>query len=311
MGLLVGIVIGLSLGFFESFLLPARFRQKPFAFLQLVRTTLYAGISAFWLLTVFVLLQVFTRHLAPMAALQEYVSNGRFALDFGFSVLFCFLLVAGQQISRLHGPGELIKFVTGAYHQPREEARIFLFVDLKSSTTLAEQLGPLMYSRFVQDFFYDLTDAIILTKAEVYQYVGDEVVLTWPLAKGCYQARCVQCFYLMQAKVVARRASYERSYGVYPQFKAGLHSGLAVVTWVGEVKREMVYHGDVLNVAARIQALCNELGQELLISEALLNQLTGLEALSVQAVFMSTLQLRGRQQMLDLYGLRQVTVAPL
>jgi adenylate cyclase len=62
-----------------------------------------------------------------------------------------------------------------------------------------------------------------------------------------------------------------------------------------------VYHGDVLNTTARIQSLCNELGQELLISEDLLTQLPPLSG--VVAEFISTLNLRGRQQAISLHGL--------
>jgi len=87
------------------------------------------------------------------------------------------------------------------------------------------------------------------------------------------KAQCVRCFFLMQRSIEARKYSYLRQYGHYPRFKAGLHCGRVVATWVGKVKRKIVYHGDVLNTTARIQSLCNELGQELLISEDLLTQL--------------------------------------
>ena len=297
----IGLGVGLFVGLGEAFVIGSNFRNKPFLFLLLVRTGLYTTVTALWLLLVAGLKSVYIQELSYEAALQQYVLHGTFALDVGASLLVCLLIVALQQISSLHGPGELFNFVRGKYHRPQEVDRIFMFVDVKSSTTIAEELGNLRYSQFIQDFFLDLTDGLVLTKAEVYQYVGDEVVLTWPLPVGLSKAQCVRCFFLMQRSIEARKDSYLRQYGHYPRFKAGLHGGRVVATWVGEVKREIVYHGDVLNTTARIQSLCNELGQELLISEELLTQLP--PSSGVVAEYISTLHLRGRQQAISLYGL--------
>jgi adenylate cyclase len=66
----------------------------------------------------------------------------------------------------------------------RRVKRIFLFIDLKSSTSIAESLGNLRYSEFLIDYYDDMTDAILMSKAEIYQYIGDEIVLTWSFARG-------------------------------------------------------------------------------------------------------------------------------
>jgi adenylate cyclase len=60
-----------------------------------------------------------------------------------------------------------------------EEDRIFMFLDMKSSTTHAEKLGARQYSKLVQDCFFDMTKAAKLSNAEIYQYVGDEAIFTW------------------------------------------------------------------------------------------------------------------------------------
>ncbi|PJJ60555.1 adenylate/guanylate cyclase domain-containing protein [Hymenobacter chitinivorans] len=297
----IGLGVGLFVGLGEAFVIGSNFRHKSFLFLLLVRTLLYTTVAALWLLSAASLKCLFFQQLSFEAVFQQYVLHGTFILDVGASLLVCLLIIALQQISSLHGPGQLFNLVRGKYHRPQEVDRIFMFVDVKSSTTIAEELGNLQYSQFIQDFFLDLTDGIVLTKAEVYQYVGDEVVLTWPLPVGLTKAQCVRCFFLMQRSIEARKDSYLRQYGHYPRFKAGLHGGRVVATWVGEVKREIVYHGDVLNTTARIQSLCNELGQELLISEDLLTQLPPLSG--VVATFVSTLNLRGRQQAISLHGL--------
>jgi adenylate cyclase len=53
-----------------------------------------------------------------------------------------------------------------------------------------------------------------------------------------------------------------------------LDAGLVTVAEVGEIKKELAYHGDVLNTASRIQGMCNQLDARLLISERLRNRLT-------------------------------------
>jgi 3-oxoadipate enol-lactonase len=146
----------------------------------------------------------------------------------------------------------------GRYRTPREEQRAFTFLDLKSSTTIAERLGHRTYSRLIQDSFRDLTDSLIETGAEVYQYVGDEAVLSWPVEKAVEDANCVRAYYLFRARLERKGARYQERYGLVPAFKAGVNMGAVTVVEVGVLKRAIVYHSDVLNTAARIQALCNE-----------------------------------------------------
>ena len=41
----------------------------------------------------------------------------------------------------------------GKYHRPRKEERIVMFLDLTSSTAIAEKLDLYKYSSFLKDFF--------------------------------------------------------------------------------------------------------------------------------------------------------------
>jgi adenylate cyclase len=62
----------------------------------------------------------------------------------------------------------LRELLNGRYQQPEAENRIFLFIDLKDSTHLAETLGNDRYSRLVRDFFRDVSPAIAAARGEVY-----------------------------------------------------------------------------------------------------------------------------------------------
>jgi adenylate cyclase len=185
------------------------------------------------------------------------------------------MLINGiHQINRKLGPGIIKNWLTGKYHEPREEERIFMFLDLKNSTTLAEKLGNIRFSKLCQDFFHDLSPAVIETKGEVSHYIGDEAVLTWKPKKGLDKANCIRCYQIMEKQIAKRAAHYNKEYGITPEFKAGVHIGLVVAAEVGEIKSEIVYHGDVLNTTARISGLCSELGSDLLISGDLHARLT-------------------------------------
>ena len=59
-----------------------------------------------------------------------------------------------------------------------------------------------------------------------------------------------------------------------PFFKAGINAGVVTVTEVGKYKKEIAYHGDTINTAARIQSKCNDFKQGLLISEYLKDKLS-------------------------------------
>ncbi len=213
------------------------------------------------------------------------------------SVLFNLL----RQINDLIGPGILFNLIAGKYHQPQEEERIFMFLDLKSSTTYAERLGHVLYSELIQDCFMDLTEAIRKHDVEIYQYVGDEAVLTWRPADGLRKNNCLEAYFTFEATIQRRAKYYFNKYDLVPAFKAGVNIGLVMVAEVGIVKKEIAYHSDVLSTAARIQGQCNRLGQRLLISGTLHDTLTDLTSYHVAEE--GRFRLRGKEQEIILYSI--------
>ena len=88
-----------------------------------------------------------------------------------------------NQMNLKFGPGVLIPLLLGKYRSPKEQTMFFMFIDLKDSTGHAEKLGHLKYSAMIRDCFTDLNDVLTQNNAEIYQYVGDESVITWPKKK--------------------------------------------------------------------------------------------------------------------------------
>ncbi|HEY0866724.1 MAG TPA: adenylate/guanylate cyclase domain-containing protein [Fimbriimonas sp.] len=231
-------------------------------------------------------------------AALKFMQSHIWRVEIRYTAVFVFIAIlvyaAFEQLTRRLGPGVLESLLLGKYHHPRREERIFLFMDLKRSTQLAEQLGDLKYSALMRDYFSDLTLAILESRASVAEYVGDEIVLTWPIRRGLAHGRCLGA-YLVAKDTMARRAEwYRHRYGVVPDFKAGMHCGWAVATEVGEVKTEIVYHGDVLNTTSRIQSLCNEIGVDLVISEELANRLPPVPGIALHSL--GAYELRGKDR---------------
>jgi adenylate cyclase len=85
------------------------------------------------------------------------------------------------------------------------------------------------------------------SRAEIYPYVGDEAVLTWPSDISFEDNNCLKAFFEFESELANKRAYYQGHYGVVPVFKGGLNTGRVMVAEVGVVKRDIAYHSDVLN----------------------------------------------------------------
>lgn len=205
-----------------------------------------------------------------------------------------------SEISEHMGPQVLTNFLTGRYHTPKEERRVFLFTDMKSSTSIAEQLGHERYFALLRAYYETLSDAIVDHGGEVYQYVGDEIVVSWPEEAGVRNDACLRCVFQMKRDLEARADDFERRFGVAPSFKAGLQTGAVTTGELGALKKDIVFSGDVLNQTARLQALCGEVDADVLIGgdlRARLSEGSGGEFRSLGAH-----RLRGRDEAVEVFA---------
>ena len=205
-----------------------------------------------------------------------------------------------MEIRRTVGPGNLLALLTGRYHRPREEDRVFLFVDLKGSTGIAEALGHERYSRFIRQCYHDLTEFVLRFGGQIYQYVGDEVVLSWPTKEPDAERRALDTFFAFEAHLARKGGWYEESFGVAPVFKAGVERGIVTATEVGDIKRDIAFHGDALNTAARLMALCGEYGRDILISDRIRGAIATNPDLMTQG--MGEVLLKGKTTPLSIFG---------
>ncbi len=232
--------------------------------------------------------------------LEFIIDEGSFPIYF---YVFCVDIFMGSlsQINLMLGSNNLLKILRGKFNTPHEENRIFMFLDLQSSTEYAERLGHIEYSMLIRDCFNDL-GVVIENEAEIYQYVGDEAILTWKLRDGLRNQNCINAFFSFKNQLLKKKDYYKEKYNVVPFFKAGLNDGVVVATEVGKYKKEIAYHGDTINTAARIQGKCNEFQEELLLSESLKNKLNPTD---IQFKLLGKIPLRGKQADVKIYALHK------
>ncbi len=303
--LIQGVVFGILFGLINFFTDKSVIRKKSFGAIVIIK-------SLFYIMAVFISMgAVFAFYYFAKAIPMETIAQMQKDLTATFiisvsvyvvlSVVFINLLI---QINRKFGHGVLWRMFVGTYHKPKNEHRIFMFLDLQNSTGLAETLGHYNYSRFIQACIHDLTEIIIRYKAQVYQYVGDEIVLTWPAKTGIRNYNCISLFYAYEQRLYDRRKKYLSAFNCVPKFKAGLDEGIITVTEVGDIKREIAYHGAVLNTASRLEKLCNKLDKSVLISDRLFKRLPVSD--TYEKVLVGQYQLRGKDKKEKVYGIERI-----
>ncbi|MEK7249189.1 MAG: adenylate/guanylate cyclase domain-containing protein [Bacteroidota bacterium] len=307
-----GIVIGFTIGFISSVaeqFFFAKYRQRfTFTVLLILRSLFYVVLISASVIYVIAFHTAWMYSMPLSQTFQEsefhtFMHEGEFFQVIVFSLGMSFMVNFVRQVNRLLGHNALLMFITGKYHQPVEEERIFMFLDLKSSTTIAEQLGDKLYHRFLNDFFHDISSAIVESKGSIYQYVGDEVVVTWTMEKGLKEANCINCYFRIAAAIHLQSGKYEKRYGFVPAFKAGYHYGPVISGEIGDIKREIVYNGDTVNTAARIRSECTTFKKDLLLSADLLSRLSITEYLSPESI--GKIKLRGKEEEIEIFSIKE------
>jgi len=204
------------------------------------------------------------------------------------------------EINEKYSPGVFVDIVLGKYIQPKDEKRVIMFIDLKDSTTIAEKLGHKEYFKFIRDFIYYISIGLMEYGGRIYQYVGDEVVVSWPDKKR----NALKCVY---ALIEARKSLHKhlnkfvRNYGIVPEFKAGIHTGEVTIGEIGIIKKDLVMSGDTMNTTARIRTACNELNQKYIVSKDFLDRI---QLKHWQVESLGPIELKGKNTSVELFALK-------
>lgn len=235
----------------------------------------------------------------PIGDASDFGWNASTAITVGFSVLFSVAVNFAFAINRLLGQAVFQNFLTGRYHRPVEETRILLFADLAGSTGTAERIGNLAFHRLLNDVYRDLTAPVIELGGTIHKYVGDEMIVSWRDTPE-NRKRAVQCGAAFNAVLGDAGARYLDLYGLAPAVRVGIHAGPVVVGEMGDVRQEIVFLGDAMNMASRLVDMCRTLGRPMLVSEALLNGGTDRQSPTLTPVGETTL--RGKTRPVAIYA---------
>ncbi len=298
----VGFISGFFTGVFELFIYRERLRNLNFIVGLLIKSSSYTLTVYLSIVIVLGAISALTGNRDIETELERFIDKDFFLLlwqAFKGSLIIVFLF----QLDVLLGDGAFRRYMSGKFHKPRKQNMVFMFLDMKGSTKMAEKLGDEKYYSLVDDFFHDISRPIIESEAEIYKYVGDEVIIMWPLHKGLKEPNCLDLFFYIRRKIKRRREYYLDKYGMIPEFKAGLHSGPVVSAIIGDIRKEIVYSGDVLNTASRLQESCNDMQTDILISDTLKTSLawTG----KYNAVSKGKVLLKGKIQEIEIFSVTE------
>lgn len=234
------------------------------------------------------------------------VDSGPSAASLLYTTLFS--IVVGLTINfvmvirLMLGDSALSSFFIGRYHRPREEERIFLFLDLVGSTAIAERIGHRRFLDLLNRFIFDVTPMIVESGGDIYRYVGDEVIATWPVGTPAANGRPIAAWGQIRRRMDELAPRYRKLFGIDLDARAALHAGHVVVGELGDWKREIALLGEVVNTTSRIEQACRDLSADALASVDMLSIADlppGIEAESVGRI-----PLRGREAPLELHALR-------
>lgn len=297
-------IIGFIVGAAEAFYLKNAFRQYPLWLSTILRMTLtfllFLVVSVAFLSAYF----VFSYDGALANFLDIFVhdilltsSFLLFMIDMG---VLSFISILILEITDKYGPGGVRNLLIGRYNKPKQENRIFVFLDINESTAIAERLGHEKYFNLLKDFFADITGPLLSNAGQIYQYVGDEVSLTWPNTPA-NKRRCLRFIRDAYAAIERKEKYYLVTYGLSPSFKTGIHAGEVTAGYIGIVKKELVFSGDTLNTAARIRSLCHNLKQSFVLSGDFLEGMNSAKEFMIEEI--GELELKGRMEKEKLYSI--------
>jgi len=299
---LIGIIIGVA----EAFFLKNMFRKLPIWLSTILRMTL--TFILFLIVSVIVVFAYWIfRHDGGLNFIQfekEFVKNILLTpsflmlmVDMGF---LAFLSILVLEISDKYGPGGLRNLIRGRYNHPKKENRIFLFLDMNDSTVIAEHVGHEKYFNLLKEFFSDITEPILNNGGHIYQYVGDEIVLSWfNDSKG--KQNCLD--FVRDAYLIFKKKTpkYTTEFGYAPSFKAGIHAGDVTAGYIGIIKKDLVFSGDTLNTTARIRSKCHALGHSFVASGDFLADYKSTGRFNFEEI--GAIELKGKQEKVKLYAI--------
>jgi adenylate cyclase len=145
-----------------------------------------------------------------------------------------------------------------------------IFTDLESFTTISENLDPAEVSEILTSYFGQTTKCILENKGTIIKYIGDAVFAAWgaPIDEPQHAMRAVEtaCDLRCLSELIV--------HGKTLRTRVGIHSGKVLAGNLGSSYRfDYTMIGDAVNFASRLESLNKYLSTQVLISDAVRQQL--------------------------------------
>lgn len=310
-GALTGFLVALVVVILEETIFSRESRKWPFIILLSLRTVLYALFVVLIIVSVTGVSSSIRNDESPLTFLESqefrnYIVYGDFTIAVIYTLALSFGINFISLLSRKLGPGTLRDFVTGKYFYPVEERRIILFMSLADSEKILKDIGPFNFYKYLNDIFFLITDPITNNKGKIYEYVDDLIVVSWSETKANLNnvdSGCINAFFDSKNTVHSKKEYFIEKYGVNPELRGSLHSGPLLRSEVGDIKTEIVFHGDTMNTTARILEKCNIGNYDLLISKQTYDSMILAEKIGIFTV--GTMNLKGKENPIELINLKE------
>jgi class 3 adenylate cyclase len=186
------------------------------------------------------------------------------ALSIGFATIITLV----DTVRQFSGKAVIRNVLVGRYYNAKEENLVVLFLDLASSTHLAEKLGSERFFDLLNEFHSLAEDCSRFWGGTIYKYIGDGQIVIW---RGDKAHQALQMILSFEREVMAAQDRIKNIYNCSMQFSAGIHKGPTLVGEIGIERREIGYWGDTINTAQRIQSACKDHHARIVMSEDFFN----------------------------------------
>ena len=177
-----------------------------------------------------------------------------------------------------------------------------LFSDIRGFTTLSETRTPEEVVDLINRYFTLQVEVVFRNRGTLDKYIGDCIMAIWgaPLDDAQHAKNAVACALDMADALQA----FKKELGAeHLEFDVGigLHSGPAVLGFIGSRKREYTAIGDTVNVASRIEGLTKDAKRRILVSK----ETKDLCGDAFDFVSCGTFSMKGRAQPAELFEPRR------
>jgi adenylate cyclase len=304
----------LFISFLEFEIFSEKIKRWKFSYLLILRTFLYSLFIPLIIFSVLLFARVIRYGISWSEVLyseefQQYIFQKDFKVAVVYTLGLAFSASFIYQLSKKMGQGVLWGFITGKYHRPIELERIFMFMNIRNSDKIIRTIGLLNFHKLLNDLAYDISPSILAHRGNIYQYVEDELVVSWSMSQGIKNCNCLRAYFDAKEQIYLRREKYFQLYGFVPQFNSAFHCGKVIQGEVGNIKSELAFFGDVMNTTSRIRGQCNQLYKHVLISDSLKKKLSIPIILSYESC--GKILLKGKVEEIELWSVEEANLPEL